>query len=78
MKVKVERIEAQIKAAKAIELRSKAEAESISTKGEALRKNPEIIRLIQTEKWNGILPQTMLPNSTVPMLELPAPRTDTP
>ncbi|SAM62858.1 prohibitin family protein [Cardiobacterium hominis] len=74
--------DAQIKAAeaeaKAIELRSKAEADSINTKGEALRKNPEIIRLIQTEKWNGILPQTMLPNSTVPMLELPAPRTDTP
>ena len=63
-----ERIEAQIA----------AEADSINTKGEALRKNPEIIRLIQTEKWNGILPQTMLPNSTVPMLELPAPRTDTP
>ena len=74
--------DAQIKAAeaeaKAIELRSKAEADSINTKGEALRKNPEIIRLIQTEKWNGILPQTMLPNSTVPMLELPVPRTDNP
>ena len=70
--------DAQIKAAeaeaKAIELRSKAEADSINTKGEALRKNPEIIRLIQTEKWNGILPQTMLPNSTVPMLSLPTER----
>jgi len=67
--------DAQIKAAeaeaKAIELRSKAEADSINTKGEALRKNPEIIRLIQAERWNGILPQTMLPNSTVPMLALP-------
>ena len=67
--------DAQIKAAeaeaKSIELRSKAEADSINTKGEALRKNPEIIRLIQTERWNGILPQTMLPNSTVPMLSLP-------
>ena len=70
--------DAQIKAAeaeaKAIELRSKAEADSINTKGEALRKNPEIIRLIQTERWNGILPQTMLPNSTVPMLNLPTER----
>ena len=67
--------DAQIKAAeaeaKAIELRSEAEAASINTKGEALRKNPEIIRLMQIERWNGILPQTMLPNSAVPMLELP-------
>ena len=67
--------DAQIKAAeaeaKAIELRSKAEAASINTKGEALRQNPEIIRLMQIERWNGILPQTMLPNSAVPMLELP-------
>ena len=67
--------DAQIKAAeaeaKAIELRSEAEAASINTKGEALRKNPEIIRLMQIERWHGILPQTMLPNSAVPMLELP-------
>ena len=67
--------DAQIKAAeaeaKAIELRSKAEAASINTKGEALRQNPEILRLMQIERWNGILPQTMLPNSAVPMLELP-------
>ena len=67
--------DAQIKAAeaeaKAIELRSKAEAASINTKGEALRQNPEIIRLMQIERRNGILPQTMLPNSAVPMLELP-------
>ena len=67
--------DAQIKAAeaeaKAIELGSEAEAASINTKGEALRQNPEIIRLMQIERWNGILPQTMLPNSAVPMLELP-------
>ena len=67
--------DAQIKAAeaeaKAIELRSEAEAASINTKGEALRQNPEIIRLMQIERWNGILPHTMLPNSAVPMLELP-------
>ena len=68
--------DAQIKAAeaeaKAIELRSKAEADSINTKGEALRKNPEIIRLMQAERWNGVLPRTMLPGGTVPMLALPA------
>ena len=73
--------DAQIKAAeaeaKAIELRSGAEAASINTKGEALRKNPEIIRLMQIERWNGILPQTMLLNSAVPMLELPPSQTQT-
>ena len=67
--------DAQIKAAeaeaKAIALRSKAEADAINAKGEALRKNPEIIRLTQAEKWNGRLPQIMLPNSAVPMLALP-------
>lgn len=68
--------DAQIKAAeaeaKAIGLRSKAEADSINTKGEALRKNPEIIHLMQAEKWNGALPRTMLPGGSVPMLTLPA------
>ena len=67
--------DAQIKAAEAeakmIELCSEAEAASINTKGEALCKKPEIIRLMQIERWNVILPQTMLPNSAVPMLELP-------
>lgn len=54
--------------AKSIELKSKAEAESINLKGKALRDNPNIISLIQAEKWDGILPKTILPSSTVPII----------
>lgn len=57
--------------AKAIALRSEAEAQSIERKGKALRDNPGIVMLMQAEKWNGQLPTTMLPDSTVPVLGLP-------
>lgn len=67
--------DAQIKAAeaeaKAIALRSEAEASSIERKGQALRNNPNIIQLMQTERWNGQLPRTMVPNGAVPVLALP-------
>lgn len=36
-----------------------AEAEAISLKGEALRKNPEVLQLQAIEKWNGTLPRFM-------------------
>ncbi len=66
--------DAQIKAAeaeaKSIALKSQAEAESIKQKGKALRDNPEITTLIQAEKWDGVLPKTMLPNTSVPMLDI--------
>lgn len=67
--------DAQIKAAeaeaKAIALRSEAEASSIERKGQALRNNPNIIQLMQTERWNGQLPRTMVPSGAVPVLALP-------
>ncbi len=62
---KVKQAEAE---AKAIELKSKAEAESINIKGQALRDNPNIISLIEAEKWDGVLPKTILPSSTVPII----------
>lgn len=67
--------DAQIKAAeaeaKAIALRSEAEASSIERKGQALRNNPNIVQLMQAERWNGQLPRTMVPNGAVPVLALP-------
>lgn len=66
--------DSQIAAAKAeaesITLRGNAEAESIRVKGAALRDNPTLIELVQAERWNGTLPTTMLPNSSVPFLNM--------
>ncbi len=66
--------DAKVKAAeaeaKAITLKSKAEADAIKQKGNALRENPQITTLMQVEKWDGILPKTMLPNTAVPMLNI--------
>ena len=56
--------------AEAIRLRGDAEAKSIKARGDALRDNPNLIFLTQAEKWNGQLPTTMLPNASVPMLNL--------
>lgn len=47
---------------------AKAEADSINLRGEALRKNPEIIQLESITKWNGVLPTTMIPGATVPFV----------
>ena len=56
--------------AKAVELRGNAEAAAIKAKGDALNSNPGLVALTQAEKWNGQLPTTMLPNSTVPFMSV--------
>lgn len=43
--------------AESIQLVAIAEANAINLKGEALRKNPEILRLQAIETWNGVLPK---------------------
>lgn len=57
-------------AAEAIKIRGDAEAEAIKARGEALARNPSLVDLVQAEKWNGQLPSTMVPNSTVPFLSM--------
>ena len=47
---------------------AQAEATAIKAKGDALAANPSLVALIQAEKWDGALPTTMVPDSTVPML----------
>ena len=47
---------------------AKAKADSINLRGEALRKNPEIVQLESITKWNGILPTTMVPGASVPFV----------
>ena len=56
--------------AEGIRLRGQAEAESINLRGQALRDNPSLIELIQAERWNGSLPTTMIPGSTVPFINV--------
>lgn len=54
----------------AITLRGNAEATAINARGKALGDNPHLVTLVQAEKWNGVLPVTMIPGGAVPMLAL--------
>jgi regulator of protease activity HflC (stomatin/prohibitin superfamily) len=54
----------------AIKLKGEAEAEAIDARGKALRENPNVVALVTAENWNGVLPTTMLPNGTVPFLNV--------
>ena len=68
-RIQAEIVETQARAeANAIILRGDAEAAAINARGQALRDNPSLIQLVQAEKWNGVLPTTMLPSNTVPII----------
>lgn len=56
--------------AEAIKLMGEAEAEAIKAKTEALAKSQEIVGYITAEKWDGKLPETMIPNGSVPFLDV--------
>lgn len=56
--------------AKSIELVGKAEAEAIRAKSDAMKANPDYIRMLQAEKWDGRLPQSIVPSSSIPILKL--------
>jgi regulator of protease activity HflC (stomatin/prohibitin superfamily) len=60
-------------AADNIRVRGAAEADAIRARAEALRQNQDLVKLQAVEKWNGVLPATMLPNSTVPFISVGAP-----
>ena len=56
--------------ADAVKLRGDAEAHAINARGKALRDNPSLVELVQAEKWNGVLPTTMVPGSAVPFISV--------
>ena len=58
--------------AEAIRVRGIAEGDAIKSRGEALKQNAQLIALTQAEKWNGVLPATMVPGGAVPFLNLKA------
>lgn len=65
-----DRVRAQAQAeADSIRLRGNAEAEAIRERAAALANNPLLVELVKAERWDGKLPTTMLPNSTVPFIE---------
>jgi regulator of protease activity HflC (stomatin/prohibitin superfamily) len=53
-----------------IRVTGEAEAAAIKARAEALGSNPNIIALTQAERWNGVLPTTMVPGSTVPFVNV--------
>lgn len=75
-KVKQAEAEAQAKKlqadadAYATQAAGKATAEAIRERGAALRDNPDLVNLVAAEKWNGVLPSSMIPGGTVPFISL--------
>jgi regulator of protease activity HflC (stomatin/prohibitin superfamily) len=71
-----EKVQAEIKViqakaeADAVKLQGDAEAHAINARGRALRDNPSLVELVQAEKWNGVLPTTMVPGQTVPFINV--------
>ncbi|QUN05162.1 prohibitin family protein [Shewanella yunxiaonensis] len=55
--------------AEAIRIKGDAEAAAIKSRADALAKNKDLIELTKAERWDGKLPATMLPNSTLPFFE---------
>ncbi len=56
--------------AEAVRLKGLEEAESIRARGEALRQNPQVVNLTTAQRWDGKLPDTMIPGGTVPFVEV--------
>jgi regulator of protease activity HflC (stomatin/prohibitin superfamily) len=53
-----------------IEVQGNAEAGAIKARGDALRDNPGLPTLVAAEKWNGVLPTTMVPGNSLPFVNI--------
>lgn len=56
--------------AHATRVRGDAEAQAIAAKGKALRDNPDLVALVEAERWDGKLPQTMVPGGATPFISV--------
>ena len=56
--------------ANAIRLKGEAEGAAIKARGDALRANADLVQLQAVEKWDGKLPTTIVPGSSLPFLNL--------
>jgi hypothetical protein len=69
--VQLENIEFSANYLHSIEQRMLAvEAAAIEARARALGTNPNLVTLVQAEKWNGVLPTTMVPGSAVPFVSV--------
>ena len=50
--------------------KAKAEAEALQLRGDALRKNPEVLQLNAIERWNGVLPTMVGGTGAVPFIDV--------
>lgn len=55
--------------AEATRINGQAQADAIKARAAALGDNPQIVALTQAEKWNGVLPSQMIPNTALPILK---------
>jgi regulator of protease activity HflC (stomatin/prohibitin superfamily) len=51
-----------------IRITGEAEASAIEARAKALGSNPNLVTLVQAERWNGVLPTTMVPGAAVPFV----------
>lgn len=55
--------------AEATRLRGDADADAIRAKAHALASNQNLVELTKAERWNGVLPTTVLPNGALPFID---------
>jgi hypothetical protein len=53
-----------------IRLTGEAEAAAIGARAKALGSNPNLGKPVQAERWNRVLPTTMVPGSAVPFVSV--------
>lgn len=51
-------------------LAAEGEAQSIEIQGEALRLNPQVLELRRIERWNGIMPTTLITDGGSPLVQI--------
>jgi regulator of protease activity HflC (stomatin/prohibitin superfamily) len=56
--------------AEAIRIKGLAEAEAIEAKSKALSQSPMLVDLTKAERWNGILPTSMIPGTAIPFIDV--------
>jgi regulator of protease activity HflC (stomatin/prohibitin superfamily) len=57
-------------AAQQTRLNGEAEAAAIKARADALASNAKLVDLTAVEKWNGVLPSTMVPGSAMPFINV--------
>ena len=56
--------------AEGIRLQGEAEASAIKAKSDALQQSPNLVELTKAERWDGKLPTSFVPGSTIPFVNI--------